>query len=227
MNRLTKFKEHINDNTTINNTQYFIINIFISYFATILVFILGQLLVIPAILLWVLELVFRKVSFKRKVNLDKVMLSWESKLLINIKYNLKLENRYNNIDRIQKDFTLYPLMSLEEFIMNFLRSYNDNYETWCVRQGGGLDFICFSSKRRSLGDIFLICRSYYPKCSIIDVLKILIDLIDRKVISGSRCGTINKFVFYNQKGNSVLEGKVEYGCELTFKEIIEHYKTKQ
>lgn len=224
MNKLTKFKEHVNESILIDESDYFIVNILISYFASILLFLVGQLLIIPAIILWILELIFRKVSFKRKVNVNKVMLSWQNKLLVDVKYNLKLNNPFDKINRIDNDFIIDPNMSLKTFITKFIIYYNDNYDTYCV-SGNYWNFICDTSKRRSLEDIFLICRNYYSTCTTVDVLKALINLIEEKRISGSRCNTINKFVFYNQRGNSDLTGKVEYGTELTFKELIEYYKT--
>src|ERR1700739_1054433 len=56
--------------------------------------------------------------------------------------------------------------SLDKFIKNFLFIYNDNYIT--VDKDD--KYICSLNRRRSLGDIFLICRGYYPNCTIDNVL---------------------------------------------------------
>lgn len=59
------------------------------------------------------------------------------------------------------------------------------------------------NKRRSLGDIYMICRYYYPTCTVKEVAKLLMltlpSLYRNEVRSGfrtSRCSVINKKVWY-------------------------------
>lgn len=103
---------------------------------------------------------------------------------------LKLE-RYNH------DAT----MNLEQFLVNFLRNaniaYNTVYSTG-TREG---QIQTTHGRRRSLGDIFKICRAYYPECTLADVANIL---YKKHSTTGSlsfvgtlRCGQINKRVWWN------------------------------
>ncbi len=59
-------------------------------------------------------------------------------------------------------------------------------------------------KRRSLGDIFMICRYYYPNCTLKDVLRILYIELPAHYESGFRsnnCRQIHKRVWYYSSGN--------------------------
>lgn len=218
MNWLTKLKEKLSDGILIDESNHFIINIIITYIASIFIFALGQVLLIPTIILWIIEPIFKKVSFKRKLNIDKIMISWEKKLLKkNSKYIL-LENNSSRLPLLISDNR-----ELYQFINDFILRYNNRYLTYTISES----FVCDIYKRRSLGDIFLICRAYYPNCTIIDVLKVLIKLIHESYISGSRCSTIEKFVFYSGGRDSALNSNVEYCNELTFNKIIEYYKPKE
>jgi hypothetical protein len=108
---------------------------------------------------------------------------------------------------------------LDEFIINFIHINNNIYNT----KKNFLYFIqievCGITKRRSLGDIFLICKYYYPNCKINDVLKILYENT-----SYSRCNEIQKIVFYNN-GYKNNDHKIEYfGENITLKQLIENLK---
>lgn len=88
--------------------------------------------------------------------------------------------------------------TLSKFIFNFLSMYNKDFPTLRYIQQGTWIQDTPANKRRSLGDVFLICKYYYPECSLVDVFTILHVLV--KSIQGFRtsyCFTINKRVWYH------------------------------
>ena len=119
---------------------------------------------------------------------------------------LKLE-RYNH------DASL----SLEQFLVNFLRNtniaFNTIYSTG-TREG---QIQTTHGRRRSIGDIFKICRAYYPECTLADVANIL---YQKHTSTGSLnfvgsliCSQINKRVWWNNATHrfSSPERNDEYG----------------
>lgn len=74
-------------------------------------------------------------------------------------------------------------MSLEDFVKNFLGDYNNSEDIETVFAETE-EHQCSSDCRRSGGDIFRICKYYYPKCTLEQVLKTL----DNLVISNATIG---------------------------------------
>lgn len=94
--------------------------------------------------------------------------------------------------------------SLEEFLINFFSNYNQNKETLYVETKEVQTKI---GKRRSIGDIYAICKYYYPTATIRDVVNIVYNVLPTEVprFRSSLCSQINKRVFYqgaeNQESN--------------------------
>lgn len=100
--------------------------------------------------------------------------------------------------------------TVNEFILNFVDIYNNNYLT--IDKFGGL--ICDTGRRRSLGDIFLICKHYYPDVTMEQVLVILLNYCDNWKISCSYCNTIKKLVFFkydHRRNYTDVNSNTEYG----------------
>lgn len=124
--------------------------------------------------------------------------------------------------------------TLQDFIVRFFSWYNMEYNTV-----GHLSQsqICGRGRRRSLGDTYLICKHYYPNCTVHEVLTIIVSLLQDHTIGGCFCTTIRKYVF--SFGNTYYrENKTEYiplppaglsvsSKELTFDKIEEVYKRKK
>lgn len=136
---------------------------------------------------------------------------------------LLIQNCYELQDFVNID------QSLPMFIENFILTYRKHYNTITYTQ----DFlfnkslkqiICGMNRRRSLGDIFLICKHYYPNCTIHEVLTILVKLLEHHTISGSFCHTINKYVFHTDSNTYVRNDVVEYEGIDKFTKIIDAYK---
>lgn len=92
--------------------------------------------------------------------------------------------------------------SLETFLENFFTSYNNKFSTYYkdsekVQTSRG--------RYRSLGDVFLICRNYYPECTLAEVLYYMIEVLPAKIALFTwYCPDINKrvwFLRYNEVGD--------------------------
>lgn len=84
---------------------------------------------------------------------------------------------------------------LKQFIRDFLETHNHENETIYV-EGGSTQ--TEPGKRRSIGDIFMICQYYYPDCTLDQVRHILVTELPAEMdnFRSSHCHTINKRVFY-------------------------------
>jgi hypothetical protein len=84
-------------------------------------------------------------------------------------------------------------LPLKLFVYNLLVTAEASYDSKSGRQQttGG--------KRRSAGDIFRICKYYYPECTLKEVILTLNELtyeqFDKRNVISSICSTINKRVY--------------------------------
>ena len=141
------------------------------------------------------------------INIGKIIDNYEKKLL--------KDANYYHLGK----FVLNRELDLKTFIKNFIREYNSYYNTY-----HDLRFICDKNKRRSLGDIFLICRCYFPTCTLKEVLGYLIELLENGKIYGSYCSTINKYVFHYQTNIYYNNQPVEYDENLQFIHFVNYYE---
>lgn len=166
-----------------------------------------------------------EIKKKKKESISKGIQNYE-KCILNDHAGLLLgtHNRYPANITIFKD--------LETFIFNFLNVLNVKY---CTLHKETLEMTCERGKRRSLEDIFLICKYYYPNCTMEEVLIVLIDILENKdiYIGASYCNTINKYVFHIQSDVYNKTDQVEYFrkesyplCNMKFKDLIEVYLDK-
>lgn len=86
--------------------------------------------------------------------------------------------------------------TLEEFLVKFFNKFNDERVTIYV---GNSHEQTSTGKRRSLADIYKICKYYYPKVTLEMVQKALVKIMKDKSVPrfrSSYCHTINKRVWY-------------------------------
>lgn len=86
--------------------------------------------------------------------------------------------------------------SLQEFLVRFFQEWNLEKNTIYVDDSA---VQTAPNKRRSLGDIYMICKYYYPNCTLNEVLNLLYNVIPTIITRGYRtsyCFTINKRVWY-------------------------------
>lgn len=95
------------------------------------------------------------------------------------------------LEKTLKKRTETPAKFLEDF---FVKYNNERNTIFAVSK----QIHTSTGKRRSLGDIFMIMRYYYPTCTLEEVVKLLQKTLPAK-LSGFRtasCGQINKRTYY-------------------------------
>jgi len=112
--------------------------------------------------------------------------------------------------------------SINEFIYDFLYYHRCSYKTISKKN----EYICGTWCRRSLGDIYLICRYYYPGCKIEEVLSIIINLIDNRQIGCSWCSQTRKMMFHADDGQRYIgkQHPTEYGTGFQFRDVMNTYR---
>ncbi len=110
-------------------------------------------------------------------------------------------------------------IDLKRFIKDFLYSYNKSNTTRSCPYGYQQ---CDRNRRRSLGDIYRICKYYYPNITLLQVLKVLIDLLNSRKIGTCFCGTIRKQVYYTNNMEQYDGSTMEWGSKLTLKSLKEN-----
>jgi len=103
--------------------------------------------------------------------------------------------------------------NLKIFIRKFFEDYNNRFLTIDVDTR---EELCGLNKRRSIGDIFMICHYYFPRIKLQRVFDILSEYCnEREGWRSSFCYTIRKRVFYyneiRARGIFNLNLKDEYG----------------
>lgn len=89
-----------------------------------------------------------------------------------------------------------------QFLVKFFKEWNEEKNTIYVDNS---EVQTATGKRRSLGDIFMIMKYYYPTITLKEVFKLLHADINTVITSGfrtSKCNTIHKRVWYYSEGGS-------------------------
>jgi len=84
---------------------------------------------------------------------------------------------------------------LEDFLVKFFNKWNEERSTLYSTKN---EVQTPPGKRRSIGDIYSICKYYYPNCTIREVSDIVYNKLTGKVpnFRSSLCSMIKKRVFY-------------------------------
>lgn len=111
---------------------------------------------------------------------------------------------------------------LNEFLRHFFKEYNNKYITY-----QGSNIICKQNRRRSVEDIYLICKNYLPDVTLDDVLRNLVSLIDEDFLSTSKCSDINRYVFAlkGPYAGLYVEKELDFMNGVNFKQLIEYYES--
>lgn len=115
--------------------------------------------------------------------------------------------------------------SLEGFITDFLLILNSRHPT--IDREGKLQ--CTIDRRRSVGDIYLLCKHYVKEpFTIIDVIKVLDSMVKNHMVGMFLCTDIKKLVFHKdgQSRQYTIRG-VEYNRDLCFQDILDAIKAKK
>jgi len=99
---------------------------------------------------------------------------------------------------------------LNDFVLEFILDFNDRIPTVYVDSE---EVQTEPKRRRSAGDIFRICRYYYPTCTFEEVLVILDSIEAGNGIKSQMCRGIKKRVFSAADNDEImhLDEKDEFG----------------
>lgn len=138
-----------------------------------------------------------------KIRFDDLHISNYTELLFTKKEKLSLEKLEEKIKelnpkKLRLENTLLKSiknLTLCDFLYKFFVEFNYSKNTIYVENK---QIQTEAGRRRSLGDIYCICKYYFPNCSLKEILRILyVDL--HETLDGFRtsyCYTINKRVWY-------------------------------
>ena len=119
-----------------------------------------------------------------------------------------LENGLLKVARLSQKEVEGLNLSLQDFIIKFFKDWNltrgTNYVVPKSRQQTS------SGRNRSSGDVFRICKYYYPNCRFKHVLKIMDNLTKIAPINSSICYLISKRVFYSRGGANYVYTNGKY-----------------
>jgi hypothetical protein len=139
--------------------------------------------------------------------------------------SLNKKNTYFLCDKGDlNDWTCIVLESqLEEFLIKFFNHYNSTYDTYEMNTN---ECVCTRYRRRSIGDLYLICKSYFPDTNLDEVIICLIKLVNDNVIAVSKCSDIKRYVFVKKDtytGN-YQNKEVEFISGVNFEQLTAYYE---
>lgn len=113
----------------------------------------------------------------------------------------------------------------KKFILRFLRNINNEYYTVNSKTN---KVTCRLSARRSIRDIYLIVKYYFPEITFEQVLEDIIKLYNEQFINGSFCNDVRLYVFYTDQISFLRypDKTLELSQELTFKDLINYFNSK-
>lgn len=126
-----------------------------------------------------------------------------------------------NIEGFKHLFKTYD----KKFILRFLRNINNEYYT--VNSVTN-KVTCRLGARRSIRDIYLIVKYYFPEITFEQVLEDIAELYDEQFINGSFCSDVRLYVFYTDQisFSRYPDKTLELSQELTFKDLINYFNNK-
>lgn len=137
-------------------------------------------------------------------------------------YNLTRINPQDlNIEGFKHLFKEYD----KKFILRFLRNINNEYYTVDSKTN---KVTCRLSARRSIRDIYLIVKYYFPEITFEQVLEDIVRLYNEQFINGSFCNDVRLYVFYTDQISFARHSDktLELSKELTFKDLINYFNNK-
>ena len=137
-------------------------------------------------------------------------------------YNLSRINPQDlNIKGFKHLFKEYD----KKFILRFLRNINNEYYTVDSKTNRVTCRLC---ARRSIRDIYLVVKYYFPEITFEQVLEDIVTLYNQDFINGSFCSDVRLYVFYTDQISSARNSDrtLELSQELTFKDLINYFNNK-
>ena len=137
-------------------------------------------------------------------------------------YNLSRINPQDlNIEGFKHLFKEYD----KKFILRFLRNINNEYYTVDSKTNR---VTCRLGARRSIRDIYLVVKYYFPEITFEQVLEDIVRLYNEQFINGSFCSDVRLYVFYTDQISFSRQSDrtLELSQELTFKDLINYFNNK-
>ena len=137
-------------------------------------------------------------------------------------YNLsKINPQDLNIEGFKHLFKEYD----KKFILRFLRNMNNEYYTVNSKTNR---VTCRLGARRSIKDIYLVVKYYFPEITFEQVLEDIVSLYNEQFINGSFCNDVRFYVFYPEVVSYVRNPNkiLENSNDLTFKDLINYFNNK-
>ena len=137
-------------------------------------------------------------------------------------YNLSRINPQDlNIEGFKHLFKEYD----KKFILRFLRNMNNEYYTVDSKTNR---VTCRLGARRSIRDIYLVVKYYFPEITFEQVLEDIVTLYNQDFINGSFCSDVRLYVFYTDQISSARNSDrtLELSKELTFNDLINYFDNK-
>lgn len=178
----------------------------------------------------------KKAEIKRQKKLKIKIEAWINnyKKVVNKMTPLKLGNSvlsHWNLDLINPQdlnpksfrnvFNEYNILFIKKFISNI----NNNYYTVDSKTN---KVTCRLGARRSIRDIYLIVKYYFPEVTFEQVLKDIVELYNAGIINGSYCSDVRLYVFYTDQisYSRNAERNLEDSLEIKFKDLINYFNNK-
>ena len=126
-----------------------------------------------------------------------------------------------NIEGFKHLFKKYD----KKFILRFLRNINNEYYTVDSKTNR---VTCRLGARRSIKDIYLIVKYYFPEITFEQVLEDIVRLYNKQFINGLFCSDVRLYVFYTDQISLARnpDKRLELSQELTFKDLINYFNNK-
>lgn len=213
---------------------------FITVFLAVVVIFVGffYLLISPLMLIKDIYDIYYKLTEKRRLKKEE---KEKQRKLKEEEENLKSDlktwlNGYKGVLR-DKDFYILkhritdekleiPYKNIATFLYYFLTKHNLEFNTYY-----GNYLVCGVNRRRSIHDLYLISKHYFPTLTLEELILNLNSLIEQRKICTQYCTTINKYVFYSTGVSShhSTAHSLEFtnNSKLNFYNLIKYLKDEQ
>lgn len=213
---------------------------FITVFVGIVAVIAGffYLLISPLMLFKDIYDIYYKLTEKRRLQKEE---EEKQRKLKEEEENLKSDlktwlNGYKGLLRYKNYYTLVhkdigekleiPYENITTFLYYFLIKHNLEFNTHY-----GNYLVCGVNRRRSIHDLYLISKNYFPTLTLEELILALNNLIENRQICTQYCTTINKYVFYSTgiSSHHSTTHSLEFtnNPKLNFYNLIKYLKDEQ
>lgn len=206
-----------NDNWFFNYCNIFIMIlnlslITIAFIVAIVMFPISVVMIIINFPYFIYKEVKKHPIFSRKI-IKKALFKYETDL--NKKFSFVLVTAGGDL--------VISSNNLKSFLQRFFEEYNHRHATFNSKTR---ERICGSGRRRSIGDLYLISKYYFPKITLDILITTLIELMNEEKITVSKCSDIKKYVFKDKRSydENYMTKDLEFASGINFKQLMRYYE---